>query len=79
FAQQKAKDFNDHGFTVKAFGREMIFRAFGEEEANRVYPQERGKGLSEASKGYATIIESVILSLLRNKEWTTGNEIVLAL
>jgi hypothetical protein len=76
FASKKAMEYKQYGFSVKGFGREMIYRALGEEEANRVYPQEKGKTLSEKSMNNAIDIEKILMSLIEDKSWTTEKEVV---
>ncbi|QNF29638.1 hypothetical protein [Metabacillus elymi] len=76
FASQKAREYKQHGFSVKGFGREMIYRVLGEAEADRVYPQAKGKHLSETSMNNAIDTEKIIMSLIEEKYWITEKEIV---
>ncbi|MGD7025248.1 DNA-primase RepB domain-containing protein [Rossellomorea vietnamensis] len=76
FASQKAKEYKQLGFTVRDFGREMVYRTLGEEEANRVFPQEQGKQLSETSNRNASKVEEILMSLITDKGWTTEKEVI---
>ncbi|WP_338541572.1 hypothetical protein [Paenibacillus tundrae] len=76
YCTQKAKEYNEKGFTMKGWSREMLLRALGEEEADRVYPQLKGKTISTISEELTTLIEKVTLTLIRENGWTTEKEIL---
>jgi hypothetical protein len=76
YSKTKAKEFVEKGFTMKGWSREMILRALGEGEADRVYPQMKGKQLSVVSEKVTALIESIAMSLISQKGWTTEQEIL---
>lgn len=76
FSKKKAEEYVDKGFTMKGWSREMILRAVGDEEADRVYPQMKGKQLSLVSEEITSLIEGVVMSLVNFKGWTMEQEIL---
>jgi CHC2 zinc finger len=72
----KANEYKTLNFNVKSFGREMILRAIGEAEADRVFPQDKGKKLSKKSDENASKIEGVLMNLVGEKGWTTEKEVI---
>jgi hypothetical protein len=76
FSRHKARAYKDRGLTMKGWGREAIWRTFGEAEADRVYPQEIGKPLTELSEEATRLIINIIFMLLENKGWTKESEVL---
>ncbi|WAH39025.1 hypothetical protein [Alicyclobacillus dauci] len=76
FAMQKAREFKDKGFTMKGWGRELLIRSLGQDEADRVYPQEKGKPIPELSEEVTSQIEKVTLQIIEHKGWTTESEVL---
>jgi hypothetical protein len=72
----RAKTFKEKGYTMKAFGRELILRAEGEQEAKRVYPNLKGKEISHFHQQVSLDIENTALDLIEEKGWTTEREII---
>lgn len=44
---------------MRGMSRKMIYRAFGENEASRVYPQQKGKALTEISQDFADEVDKI--------------------
>lgn len=76
FSKEKAKIYKEKGLTMRGMSREMILRACGEDEANRVFPQFKDMKLSERSHDNVKEIEDVALSLIEQKGYVTEKEIV---
>lgn len=76
FSESKAKEFKEMKFTVKGFGRELLVRSFGKSEADRVYPQLKGRKISELNETISQGIESIAIKLIKEKGWTTEEEIL---
>jgi hypothetical protein len=76
FGEQKAIEWKQKGYTMKGISREMILRGHGQEEADRVYPQLAGKGLSESDHEKASKIEKVMMKLINKKGWITEKEVI---
>jgi hypothetical protein len=76
FSRLKAQAYKDRGLTMKGWGREVIWRTFGVAEADRVYPQEIGKPLTELSEETTKEIVNIIFMLLENKGWTKESEVL---
>jgi hypothetical protein len=76
FGEQKAVEFKDKHLTMGGMSYEMLFRSCGENEANRVYPQMKGKKLSKVSEESSELIEDVTLNMIGDKGWTTEQEIL---
>lgn len=75
-AKEKIKEYKQLGFTASAWGRELLLRSLGEEEANRVFPQMEGKKISEKNQTLTTEIEEVALQIINDRGFTTENEIL---
>lgn len=76
YSREKANEFVRKGFTMKGFGRELLLRTLGQEEANRVYPKLEGKQLSEKSEQLSRLIDQFVLSMIDSHGWTTEKEIL---
>lgn len=76
FSEEKSIEFKESHFTMKGWSREMIFRALGEKEANRVYPQLQGEKISELNYETTRKIENICFYFLKEKGWTTEAEIL---
>lgn len=75
-AEGYARAFYDNHLTMEAWGWELLYRTFGEDEANRVYPQLKKKKISEYSHESASEIEKVIRNYIENVGWTTEKEVL---
>ena len=67
--------FYENKLRLRRWSREMIYRALGEEEANRVYPSMKGIELSDVSKDSSSKIETVALKIIHKKGWVTEREL----
>lgn len=76
FSKQKSKEFKEKGFTMKGWSREMILRALGEDEANRVFPQMKGNPLPALNNKVTQEMEEIALESIECKGWTTEKEII---
>lgn len=76
FGEEKAIEFKDKHLTMRGWSYEMIHRVLGEDEASRVYPQLKGKELSERSKINTSVIEEVMNNILNEKGWVTEQQIL---
>ncbi|WP_144028640.1 hypothetical protein [Paenibacillus ferrarius] len=77
-AEDKALEYRNSEFTMKAWSWETIARTLNEEEANRVFPQMGGKKtkIREKSHKMTTEIEIVGMKLISENGWTTEKEIL---
>lgn len=71
YSTNKAVEYKENHFTMKGWSREMILRALGEEEANRIYPQMKNKKISELSKDVSLKIEESVLNYIDKHGYTT--------
>lgn len=76
FTEKKSIEFKQKGFTMKGWGREMLYRGLGKEEADRVFPQMKDVALSEFSENTTYEIETSILKLIDKKGYTTEKEAI---
>lgn len=76
FADNKSREFKDKNFSMRGWSHEMLVRALGNEEANRVYPQLKGKKVSRLSEDVTQMLEKSILTLIECKGWTTEAEVL---
>ncbi|MCS5695260.1 hypothetical protein [Desulfofundulus thermocisternus] len=75
-AEEKAQEWKARGMTMKGLSREMLLRASGEQEADRVYPQMAGKPIPKRNEQKSRTIEKVCCELIEKKGFTTEREIV---
>jgi hypothetical protein len=75
FGEEKAIEFKEKHLTMKGWSRELLLRTLGENEANRVYPSQKGKKLSELSHNNVSTIERVLLNFIYEKGWVTEKEL----
>jgi hypothetical protein len=64
------------GLTTKTMNYEGILRNFGQEEANRVFPQDKDKQISELHEDVVSLIESTTMKIISDKGWSTEKEIL---
>ncbi|KEO82010.1 hypothetical protein [Tumebacillus flagellatus] len=75
-AEQRAKTFKEKKMTIKGFSREMLLRALGVDEADRVFPQQKGKPIREINEHVAFRLEQIILTIIDEKGWTREKEVL---
>lgn len=66
----------DKGCTGRTISYEGIMRTFGREEADRVFPQDKGKEIAELNEQVVSNIQFNTLKLVQSKGWTTEKEIL---
>lgn len=76
FAEKQAEIYAENHFTMKGMSYEMIYRALGEAEAARVYPQMSQKKIKERSHKLSSQMESAAMELINNRGWATEKEII---
>jgi len=76
FGREKAREWKEKGFSVRGFSREMLLLALGEEEANRVFPQQKGVTLPKLNVDVAKQIEHIMLEIISVKGWITVDEVL---
>jgi hypothetical protein len=72
----KCKEWVEKGCTLKSVTYEGILRNFGLEEADRVFPQDKGKEIRELNEVVAMKIKQSALEILSDKGWTTEKEVL---
>ena len=75
-ADRIAKILKEKRISLRAISRELIYRIFGQETAQRLYPQVVSEGLTEGSKEFERQMEEVILDKMKVGEWTTKGKII---
>lgn len=75
FGEEKAIEFKEKHFTMKGWSRELLLRSLGEDEANRVYPSQKGKRLSHLSHDNVSTIEKEMIELIHRKGWVVESEL----
>lgn len=61
----------EKGFTLDNVNYESMYRNYGAEEANRVYPQDKNKIIPELNEAVTKCIEEKLLILIEENNWTT--------
>ncbi|MGG2087917.1 hypothetical protein ABFY59_13085 [Priestia aryabhattai] len=64
------------GCTTKTINYEGILRNFGREEADRVFPQDKGREIPTLNEEVAFMIRHTTLELIDSKGWTSEKEIL---
>ncbi|GGE76149.1 hypothetical protein GCM10007140_27360 [Priestia taiwanensis] len=62
--------------TTKTINYEGIMRNFGIEEANRVFPQDKGKEISTLSEDVVSMMHKTVLENIKQKGWTSEREVL---
>ncbi|WP_350302197.1 hypothetical protein [Peribacillus frigoritolerans] len=66
----------EKGCTTKTVNYEGILRNFGREEADRVFPQDKGKIIPSLNKEVVHRIHKTTLELIETYGWTTEQEVL---
>ncbi|PGW34943.1 hypothetical protein COE04_13935 [Bacillus cereus] len=66
----------EKGCTGRTISYEGIMRTFGRQEADRVFPQDNGKEISELNEEVVSQIHLTTLRFIENKGWTTEKEVL---
>ncbi|MFJ7859849.1 hypothetical protein ACIQZM_18505 [Peribacillus sp. NPDC097206] len=66
----------EKGCTSRTISYEGVYRTFGGPEADRVFPQDKGKEIAEINQDIVGDIHQVTLNLISEKGWTTEKEII---
>ncbi|MCR8659309.1 hypothetical protein [Paenibacillus endoradicis] len=72
----KCKKYIENGMTLKTISYEGVFRNFGREEANRVFPQDKNKEINELNEQVSRILEKTLLSLIQMNGFTTEKQVL---
>lgn len=78
-SEEKAIQLKENNISLKGVSREWVYRTFGEDEANRVYPQykyENSKGTSEKSDLHTADIVKCIMYCIEKKGYATERDVV---
>lgn len=62
--------------TMTGFSRELLIRSLSENEANKVYVQQKDEKLSEASQKFADKARKIILDLIQQQGYCTEEQII---
>lgn len=66
----------EKGCTSRTVSYEGIYRTFGQEEADKVFPQDIGKEIADINQEIVSDIHMVTLKLIEEKGWTTQKEVL---
>ena len=75
-ANQRADDFKKNNMSMIGFGREMVTRGIGKEEADKVYPMLSKLEISKKSDEISEYIKKKFIDVIENKGWVTEGEIL---
>jgi len=75
-ANQKAQTYKEKNMTMMGFSRELLIRSLSENEANKVYVQQKDEKLSEASQQFAEKAIKIILQLIQAQGYCTEEQII---
>lgn len=81
-SEEKAIWLRENNISLKGLSREWVYRTFGEDEANRVYPQykyENRQGTSERSDIHTQKIVEALQYCIEHKGYATEKNIVIML
>lgn len=74
--KSKAKLYKEKNMTMTGFSRELLIRSLSENEANKVYVQQKDEKLSEASQKFAEKATKIILQLIQTQGYCTEEQII---
>lgn len=66
----------EKGCTARTISYEGVMRTFGRQEADRVFPQDKGKEIAQLNEEVVSNIHFTALRLVESKGWTTEKEIL---
>jgi hypothetical protein len=66
----------EKGCSGRTISYEGIMRTFGRQEADRIFPQDNGKEISELNEEVVSQIHLTTLRLIEYKAWTTEKEVL---
>ncbi|HDR7502352.1 TPA: hypothetical protein QCX43_000818 [Bacillus toyonensis] len=66
----------EKGCTTQTVNYEGILRNFGRSEADRVFPQDKGKEIPPLNEEVALMIRNTTLELIEREGWTTEQEVL---
>ena len=72
----KAKLYKEKNMTMTGFSRELLIRSLSENEANKVYVQQKDEKLSEASQKFAEKATKIIFQLIQVQGYCTEEQII---
>lgn len=72
----KAKLYKEKNMTMTGFSREMLIRSLNQNEANKVYVQQKDEKLSEASQKFAEKATKIIFQLIQAQGYCTEEQII---
>ncbi|MGN2271663.1 hypothetical protein [Priestia megaterium] len=73
---EMCKAWLEKGCTGRTISYEGIMRTFGRQEADRVFPQDNGRQISELNEEVVSDIHLITLRLIESKGWTTEKEVL---
>ena len=68
--------FKDNNLSMRGWGRELLQRTFGDEFTNEVYPQLKGKKITQRSQDRTLDIHNIVMELLEEKGYALEKEVV---
>lgn len=75
-SRERAIAFKENNCTIKGMSRELLFRTFGEDIANEVYPKQAGKSLSDESNRFQELVEKILFELINAHAYATEAQIL---
>ncbi|MEB6213511.1 hypothetical protein MXL49_16645 [Enterococcus casseliflavus] len=73
--EERCGALREKGFSAKGLSRDWVLRSFGQDEANRVYPQDIGKKTSREADRFLTVATQISMSVIPEKGYITINEL----
>ncbi|WP_407268912.1 hypothetical protein [Radiobacillus sp. PE A8.2] len=74
--EKQCEEWIRKGLTTKTMNYEGILRNYGREEADRVFPQDKGKEVSQLRNDVVSLLEGTTLTLINEKGWATEKEVL---
>lgn len=78
-AESKANDFRHRNMAMTGFSRDMILRVYGEAEANRVFPQLKGRGFSKVMQEFSDSFDHYVNESINFQGYASESEILASL
>ncbi len=74
-AEEIAIKLKENNFTLRGFGWEYIYRTFGKEVADKLFPQNIDRVISDISKERQFVLKDIIIDNIQNKKYISEPEL----
>ncbi|AQY42452.1 hypothetical protein B4918_31610 (plasmid) [Bacillus thuringiensis] len=70
------KEWLEKGYSTKTISYEGVYRTYGREDADRVFPQDKGREVAKLNEEVVSKIHLATMKVIEYKGWTTEREVL---